>query len=183
MKRYGILSALVLLFGVALTPAFASRHSVKRYMAKETTANMKGMNRICLGWVDLGPDEWAAHGYDTKAQWSDIISSLNAEFASSLPAIYLPERTILAAKEKGDDSASGCDLKIKFSDVYVDYDNYHLFLSIHFIDPKTNTEIGLIPVRPYFGDEWGLRGYLNYALKEVAKKLEVEITDVAPGKK
>ena len=54
-----------------------------------------------------------------------------------------------------------CDLYVKFTDVHVDYDNYHLILAIHFIDPKTGHEIGSIPVRPYYGNDWGLRGYLN----------------------
>jgi len=183
MKRFVVLTALLLLCVACPTPASASRYGVKRYMTKETTVDMKNMHRIFVGWVDLGPDEWAAHGYDNKTQWSDIINSLNAAFASSLPAMYLQGRTIVAAKNKGDEDASGCDLYIKFSDVYVDYDHYHLLLSIHFIDPKTNTEIGSIPARPYYGDNWGLRGYLDYALKEVAKKLQVEVTGVAPGKK
>jgi hypothetical protein len=96
--------------------------------------------------------------------------------------MYLPGRTIVAAKDKGEDITTGCDLYIKFSDVYVDYDHYHLVLSIHFIDPKTNTEIGKIPARPYYGDDWGLKGYLNWALKEVGTKLAVEVTGAAPGK-
>jgi hypothetical protein len=39
----------------------------------------------------------------------------------------------------------GYDLYIRFSDVLIDYGKYHLYLSIHFIDPKTNAEIRSIP--------------------------------------
>jgi hypothetical protein len=137
---------------------------------------MKNMNKIFIGWVDMGPDEWAAHGYAYKDEWADVIGSLNAAFASSLRATYLPGHTIVAAKDKDDTNASGCELYIKFSDVSVDYNSYHLILSIHFIDPKTNTEIGMIPTRPYYGNDWGIRGYLTEALKEVGTKINVEFT-------
>ena len=183
MKRMAIMVALLMICIAFPTPSAGARHSVKRYLTKESTVDMKNMNRICVGWVDLGPDEWAAHGYATKTEWTDVIGSLNAAFASSLPAKYLPGRTITAAKDKGDENAAGCDLYIKFSDVHVAYDSYHLILSIHFIDPKTNTEIAAIPARPYYGNDWGLRGYLTEALKEVGTKLQVEVTGEQQGKK
>jgi hypothetical protein len=183
MKRF-VISAV--LFSLCLAfPArmMAGRHSVPRYLSKETAPDMKNMNKIFVGWVDMGPDEWAAHGYASKTEWVDVIGSLNAAFASSLQATYLPGRTIVAAKDKDDTNAAGCDLYIKFSDVSVDYNNYHLILSIHFIDPKTNTEIGVIPVRPYYGNDWGLRGFLTEALKEVGTKLQVEASGEFQTKK
>jgi hypothetical protein len=77
----------------------------------------------------------------------------------------------------------GTDLYIKFSDVRVDYNNYHLILSIHFIDPRTNSEIASIPLRPYYGNDWGLKNYLKAALDEVGTKVQVEVTGEVPGKK
>jgi hypothetical protein len=183
MKRLVISTVLFSLCLAFPTPSFAGRHSVPRYLHKESAPDMTSMNRIFIGWVDMGPDEWAAHGYATKTEWTDIIGSLNATFASSLPAAYLPGRTIVAAKDKEDTNAAGCDLYIKFSDAHVDYDNYHLILSIHFIDPKTNTEIGMIPARPYYGNDWGLKNYLVMSLKEVGTKLQVEVTGEQKGKK
>ena len=144
---------------------------------------MKNMNHVFLGWVDLGADDWARLGYTTKTEWTDVIGFENAAFLGDLQATYLPGRIITAAKDKGDESAAGNDLYIKFSDVRVDYNNYHLILSIHFIDPKTNAEIGSIPVRPYYGNDWGLRNYLKAALDEVGTKVQVEVTGEAPGKK
>ena len=79
------------------------------------------------------------------------------------------------ARTRGDENAAGYDLYIKFSDAMIDYSKYHLYLSIHFIDPKTNTEIGSIPARPYFGNDWGLVNYLKNALGEVSQKIKVEI--------
>ncbi|MGP8271306.1 MAG: hypothetical protein ACLQLH_14665 [Terracidiphilus sp.] len=183
MKRV-VISAFLLMLCLAFPSSLlAGRHSVKEYKDKETTADMRNMNRIFIGWVDLGADDWGAHGYTTKTDWTNVIESLNSSFNSNLLATYLPGKTLVAAKNKDDVNAAGCDLYIKFSDVHVDYDNYHLILAIHFIDPKTNTEIGSIPIRPYYGNDWGLRGYLNEALKGVGKKLQVEVTGVQGKKK
>jgi hypothetical protein len=167
-------TALVLYLSFS-TPAFAARHKVPVFHNKETTVDMSKMNRIFIGWVDMHEDDWGAHGYQTKQDWVNIIASLNASFSSNLIASDLTGRTLVSAKDKGDENAKDCDLYVKFTDVHVDYDNYHLILAIHFIDPKTGKEIGSIPVRPYYGNDWGLRGYLNEALKQVGQKLQVEI--------
>jgi hypothetical protein len=182
MKRLAIIAALLMICIAFPTPS-AARHGVTRYLSKETTVDMTHMNNVCAGWIDLGPDEWAAHGYSTKTEWVDLISGLNSSFASNLRATYLPGRTITEAKDKDDTNAAGCDVYLKFSDVHVDYDNYHLILAIHFIDPKTKAEIGSIPVRPYYGNDWGLRGFLTQALKEVATKVQVEVTGEVKEKK
>jgi hypothetical protein len=63
------------------------------------------------------------------------------------------------------------------------YNEYNLYLSIHFIDPKTNTEIGSIAARPYFGNDWGFVNYLMAALDEVSKKIRVEVTGEDHSKK
>jgi len=176
MKK-SVVTLTILLFCIAF-PAqmMAGRHNVKRYLTKETTVDMSKMNRVFVGWVDMHDDDWGAHGYGTKQEWTDVIGSLNSAFNSNLITTYLNGRTVVPAKNKDDEDAKDCDLYVKFTDVRVDYDNYHLILAIHFIDPKTGQEIGVIPVRPYYGNDWGLRGYLNEALKEVGVKLRVEIT-------
>ena len=152
----------------------AGRHSVKRYLTKETTVDMSKMNRIFIGWVDMHEDGWAAipMGYSSKEGWAEAIASLNN---SHVVASDLNGHALVFAKNKDDEDAKDCDLYVKFTDVVVDYNDYHLILAIHFIDPKTNQEIGAIPVRPYYGNAWGLSGYLTEALKEVAVKLRVEI--------
>jgi hypothetical protein len=151
---------------------------VPRYLNKESAVDMSNMNRIFVGWVDLGADDRALYGYENKTDWTDIIGSLNSSFSRNL----VPGRTVTGAKNKEDVNASDNDLYIKFSDVRVDYNNYHLILSIHFIDQKTNSEIAMIPVRPYYGNDWGLRNYLKAALDEVGTKVQVEVTG-AQGKK
>jgi hypothetical protein len=179
MKRLAFTATLLLLCVSFPLPSLASRHKVPRYLTKESTVDMANMNHIFVGWVDLGADDWALWGYGNKTDWTDIIGSLNSSFSRSL----VPGRTITSAKDKGDENAAGNDLYIKFSDVRVDYNNYHLILSIHFIDPKTNSEIAAIPVRPYYGNAWGLKNYLKAALDEVSTKVQVEVTGQPPAKK
>jgi hypothetical protein len=175
----------LLLLCISFPASLAARHKVPRYLNKESTVDMSGMNHIFVGWVDLDPDAWALYDDDvrSKAEWTEIIASLNANFARTLQVTYLPGRTITAARDKSDENAAGNDLYIKFSKAQIDYDNYHLLLSIHFIDPKTNTELATVPLRPYFGDASGLRSYLRAALDEIGMKLQVEVTGEAPGKK
>jgi hypothetical protein len=178
MKRLTIAATLLLLC-ISLPTSLQARHKVPRYLTKESTVDMSTMNHIFIGWVDLGADDWALHGYESKSEWTDIIGSLNSSFSRNL----VPGRTIIAAKDKDDENAVGNDLYIKFSDVRVDYNNYHLILSIHFIDPKTNVEIGTIPVRPYYGNDWGLKNYLKAALDEVGTKMQVEVAGELQAKK
>jgi hypothetical protein len=116
MKRLAIITALLLIC-VSFPGSLEARHKVPRYLTKESPVDMKNMNHIFLGWVDLGADDWALHGYDNKTDWTDIIGSLNSSFSRNL----VPGRTITAAKDKGDENAAGNDLYVKFSDVRVDY--------------------------------------------------------------
>jgi len=138
---------------------------------------MSGRNRIFLGWVDLKEDDWAAHGYSSKDEWAAQIPGLNISFQRQCQILLLGGKTVAGAKDKSDEDAAGYDLYIKFSDVLIDYNKYHLYLSIHFIDPKTNTELGFIPARPYFGNDWGFVKYLKSALDEASQKIKVEVTN------
>jgi hypothetical protein len=173
----------LLLLCVSFPTSLAARNKVPRYLNKESSVDMSHMNRVFIGWVDLEPEGWALYDFHSKADWIEVIASLDADFLRGLQATYLHGRTITAAKDKVDENASGSELYIKFSDVRVDYDHEHLVLSIHFIDPKTNAEIASIPVRPYYGDGHNVTEYLKAALDEVGTKLQVEVTGEAPGKK
>jgi hypothetical protein len=192
----GPASLLILVFLLCLVfpvPLMARSHPPR----KETSADMRSLNSIFVGWVNLNPDEWVLYTHDTsgllglggsatswsKAVWIDAINSLNSLFQQRCQSQYLSGRKIAAAKSNGDENASGNDLYIKFSDVRIDYDNYQLILSIHFIDPKTNAEIAMIPARPYYGNASGITEVLNAALDEVGKRVQVEVADEPRGKK
>ena len=159
MKQLSFAATLLLL--CAFFPiSLAARHKVPRYMNRESSVDMSKMSHIFVGWVDLEPDAWALYDFRSRADWTEVIASLNADFARGLQATYLHGRTITAAQQSTNEDASGNDLYIKFSDVRIDYDNEHLLLSIHFINPKTNAEISAIPERPYYGDGHNMTEYL-----------------------
>lgn len=168
---------------ISFPTSLAARNKVPRYLNKESSVDMSHMNRIFVGWVDLEPEAWALYDFRSRADWAEVITSLNADFVRGLQATYLHGRAITSAKDNGDENTSGNDLWIKFSDVRIDYDHEHLILSIDFVDPKTNAEIASIPVRPYYGDGHNVPEYLKAALDEVGTKLQVEVTGEAPGKK
>jgi hypothetical protein len=184
MKQLTFVVTLLLLC-IVFPASLAARHKVPRYLNKESSVDMSKMDHIYVGWVDLGPDAFALYDFRSKADWTEDIAFLNAGFVRDLQAKYLSGRTITAAKDHADENASGNDndLYIKFSDIRVDYDNEHLVLSIHFIDPKTNKEIASIPARPYYGDGHNVTEYLKAALDEVGVKLQVEVTGEAAGTK
>jgi len=182
MKRLAIAATLLLLC-TSLPASLEASHKVPRYLSKESSIDMSHMNRVFLGWVDLEPDAWAPFGYTSKSDWVDTIATLNAGFARSVQTTYLPGRTITAAKDSENEIVAANDLYIKFSDVQVDYENYHLILSIHFINLKTNSEIASIPVRPYYGNTSGIKNYLKAALDEVGRKVQVEVTGETLSKK
>jgi hypothetical protein len=170
-----------LLACIAAQDSLAAR-GAKRYLTKESKADMSGMRSIFLGWVDLVPEDWAVHGYDDKAEWNVAVNRLNNAFQRLCQTKWLSGRAVAGAKERGDESAAGQDLHIKFTDVRIDYNNYLLYLSIHFIDGKTNAELASIPVRAYYGNDWGFERYLRAALEEVNLKIQVEVAGAAAKK-
>jgi len=185
LRRLLVIAALMVPFGLqySLQARGHRRHPPPaRYLYKESTVDMSARQNIFLGWVDIAPEDWARYGYADKGEWERTISRLNMESQSLCHAQWLAGRTIVGAKDRRDENAAGQDLHIRFADVRLDYDNYLLYLSIHFVDPKTNSEIASVPVRPYYGDNWGIERYLRAALEEVNRKIQVEVTGVAAQK-
>jgi hypothetical protein len=129
-----ILFALPLLF-IAFQNSAEAR-GAKRYLAKESTIAMTNMKSAFIGWMDMVPDDWSLHGYESKAEWTSAIDQLNNFFQRQCQTKYLPGLTVTAAKSLGDEKPADSDLYIKFSDIKIDYDQYYLYLSIHFIDSK-----------------------------------------------
>jgi hypothetical protein len=165
MKRSIVVA--VWLLGVAL-PALVT--------AKEKAApvDMKGMNRIFLGWVDISADGYHHQGYSTREEYLAVINHANIAFQELCESKVFPGRTMTAAKSRDDQNTAGNDLYVKFSDVVYDH-KYRLTLSVHFIDLKTNTEIGLIPVRTYTAHLCGLEGCMNKELEKVSEELQKEL--------
>ena len=172
-----------LLVCMGVQPSLAARRrGAKLYPDKETTADMSGKSKIFVGWVDMNEGDYATHGYPSKEVWAGKIQEINGELLR-LCQLKLAGKTVVGAKNKDDVNAAGNDLYIKFTDVKIDYSHYHIYLAIHFIDPATNQEIGSLPDRPYFGNDWGLVNYIKNAMDEAAQKIKVEITGGGDPKK
>lgn len=178
MKRCLFVVAVLLCLG----PLSFVRGS-KPNTTKETAVDLSTKKNIFLGWVDLSPDQWSLWGYENKQDWVQVIEDLNKDFQSSCQGQYLAGRTVTFAKDRNEEDASASDLYIKFSDVAIDHSYYGIRLSIHFIDPHTNTEIASVPSRLYYEKRWfKFQLYMRGALDEVGKKLQAEVTGTAPKK-
>ena len=153
----------LLLFSVALSAPLMAKH-------KESSVDMKGMNHIFLGWVDMSPDDYHHQGYSTREQYLAVINQANTVFQANCQSKVFPGRTMTAAKSRSDESTAGNDLYVKFSDVVYDH-KYRLHLSIHFIDLKTNAEIGSVPLKTYKAHLCGLEGCMNKELEDVGSEI------------
>jgi hypothetical protein len=171
MRQVAIVT--LLLFSVALSAPLMAKH-------KESSVDMKGMNHIFLGWVDMSPDDYHHQGYSTREEYLAVINHANTIFQETCQSKVFSGRTMTAAKSRSDENTAGNDLYVKFSDASYDH-KYRLHLSIHFIDLKTNTEIGSVPLRTYTAHLCGLEGCMNKELEEVSHDLRREIGGGATG--
>jgi hypothetical protein len=80
-----------------------------------------------------------------------------------------------AAKSRDDQNTAGNDVYVKFSDVSYDH-KYRLHLAIHFIDLKTNAEIGSVPLNTYTAHMCGLEGCMIKELDKVGEELQKEFS-------
>ena len=144
-------------------------------MAKQKLApvDMKGMNKVFLGWVNISADDYHHQGYATREEYQAVINHANAAFQEGSQAKAFSGRTMTAAKNQGDENTAGNDVYVKFSDVTYDH-KYRLHLSVHFIDLKSNAEIGSIPLQTYSAHMCGLEGCLIKELDQVNGELQKE---------
>jgi len=177
---------IMILFTLTLGQTLLQAGGPKRYLEKETPADMTRAKNVYLGWLDMNPQDWATYGYSTEEEWKQVINELNNWFQAMCRTKYLKGRNVTGAKNATDQNTLGQDLFIKFSKVSIDYDNLYLVLGIEFIDPKTDSVLGTIPVRQYykgiFWTPWGFERYLYNDLEEVNLKLQIEVTRRASAK-
>jgi hypothetical protein len=158
---------------VGMVVCLSSHSPLEARESKETKAKLSAAKSIFLGWVDLPADGWGLWGYPNQEAWMDAIKTLNLNFQSNCRSNYLPGRLVTAAKDRNDENAAGSDLYIKFSDVHIDPETYGVSLSIHFIDPKTSTEIASVPSQLYYERRlFQFASYVSAALDDVG--LEVQ---------
>lgn len=174
MKRLVLIVGILACLG--LQSSLEARGAKNSY-TKETTPDMSATKKVFLGWVDLPADQWNLWGYSGREDWAQTIKDINQEFQNSCQTRYLQGMVVTAAKDRSDENAAGNDLAIKFQDIHIDQKTYGISLSIHFIDPKTNSEIAVVPPHLYYEKRmWKFQSYMQEALEDVGKKMQVEIT-------
>jgi hypothetical protein len=169
MKRFVLVAALALL-------CIASPTVVDARGAK-STVDMSKMDKIFVGWVDFDPAQYRVLDYDTKKEWSDVIDQVNATFQDDLKTKYLAGRTLTMAKNREDVDTAGNDLYIKFTNASEDK-GYRLHIAVHFIDPKTNTELAVIPENRYGAHVCGLVGCMEKELDKVGELINKQVGPV-----
>jgi len=168
MKRAVLIALLLLCVAV-------SGSLIAKEKEKANPVNMKDISRVFVGWVDINPEDYHMQGYSTKQEWLDVISGANDTFQKSLASSKaLSGRTVTTAKNRDDANTAGNDLSIKFSDVQFDK-KYRLHLAVHFMDVKTNTEVGSIPAKTYGAHLCSLSGCMDKELEEVNREVQKEL--------
>lgn len=139
---------------------------------KPTPVDIKNMNKVFIGWVGVNPEDYHKLGYSSKEEWAGVINGANANFQKELAASSaFAGKTVTSAKDRTDENTAGNDLYVKFTDVEFDH-KYRLHAAVHFIDLKSNSEIGSVPVETYVGHLCSLSGCLDKELGEVNRKIQ-----------
>ncbi len=170
MKRGAVIS--ILLFTLALPTALLGREKPK-------PVDMKNIKTVFIGWVAVNPEDYHMQGYRTKAEYTTTIQNANLAFQKKLQGLKgLSGRTVTAAKDSTDTNADGSDLYIKFSDVQFDH-KYRLHIAVHFVDPKTNNELGSIPLESYSAHFCTLSTCMDKELDEVSSEIGKQLASGA----
>ena len=117
MKRATVIA--IWLFSIALPVLLIAKQ-------KAAPVDMKGMNRVYLGWVDVNTDDYHHQGYATREEYGAVINHANAAFQESCQSKAFSGRTMTAAKSKSDENTAGNDVYVKFSDVSYDLSLIHI---------------------------------------------------------
>jgi hypothetical protein len=167
MKRFALLAVALLLF-FTLPSSIEAR-------ATKSGIDMSNKNKIFVGWVDLSPDEYRLLDYDSKADWATVIDNVNTNFQSDLKSEFLVGRTLTMAKNREDTNPGDSDLYIKFTDASEDK-GYRLHIAVHFIDPKTNTELAVIPADRYGAHVCTLEGCIEKELDKIGGLISKQLS-------
>jgi len=166
MKRSVIIPLLLLVLAIPLSlPA----------KEKGKPVDMTNVKTVYIGWVDVNPEDYHLQGYKTKQDWINAINAANEAFQKRCAGLKgMAGKTVTGAKEKGDADAANSDLYVKFTEVNFDH-GYRLHIAVHFLDPKTNNELGSIPFRTHGAHFCTLSTCLDKELDEVGFEIDKQL--------
>lgn len=168
MKRGPIVSLLLLV--MAFPTAVLAKDKGK-------PVDVKNIKTVFVGWVDVNPDDYKKQGYSTKQEWVNVINQANQDFQKQCQGLStLSGKSVTGATDKSDAGASGSDLYVKFSEVQFDH-KYRLHIAVHFLDPKTNNELGSIPLDSHGAHFCTLSTCMEKELNEVSSEIGKHLTN------
>jgi len=149
--------------------------SSPNYTKEDISVDLKGYRSVHIDWVDLIEEDWSRLHYGDSTEWKNDINMLNKNFQNNLKKYWLNNINLTVAKSARSSTNSRSGLLVKFREVYVDYDNYNLHLTIDYIDLNSKRLLKTVKREAYYGNNWGLTGYLSYALDEVSERITWDI--------
>ena len=143
--------------------------------SKSSDVEMTFYENIHVSWIDFLEENWPIHGYRNVDDWKNDIEYLNRNFQLNLKGYWLDNKNLSFSDNKNFTDYPAEGLLIALDEVFIDSNNYKLYLSIEFIDLKTNETLLKLKKRAYYGNQFGFTGYLTYALDEVSQRITLEI--------
>ncbi|MHA1630048.1 MAG: hypothetical protein ACTSVS_07645 [Candidatus Heimdallarchaeota archaeon] len=135
------------------------------------TIDLTKYNKIHVHWIDFREMYWRAHGYNNIDDWKNDIAYLNESFQMNLGQYWLAGKEVIFSENKDSKNYPPEGLLVTFDDVYIDYNNYYLHLSMKFTDLSNNETLLKLEQEAYYGNNYGFTGYLTYALDNVAQRI------------
>lgn len=138
---------------------------------KPVNVDFRKYRTVHVDWINLMEKNWRIHGYHSTREWKSDIAYLNRGFQSGLEQYWLQGKKVSFSREKDDKKYPSRGLLITFDDAVIDYNTYNLHLSLKFVDLKTKEVLYTVSREAYYGNQWGFKGFLSYALDEVSRQI------------
>ena len=155
MKRHRIIIILYFIINLIILGC-SPWYGIKN--RSNSISNLKGYNKIYIGWLDLGKNNWEKYGYSNQKEWLAAIKNLNH---NSLPYYLrknMPNKEIVVPRIENEAIPKDMELLIKYSNSkYYQWGNTDgeviymsegvkakddiLETTMQFIDLKTNKEL------------------------------------------
>ncbi|MCL5278245.1 MAG: hypothetical protein M1517_10810 [Deltaproteobacteria bacterium] len=149
------------------------------------TEQFQKFNRIYVGWVDFGEQNWTKYGYGTKGEWTDEIRTQNIDSLQSYTRGYMKGWNVIGADSRS--SVTPWDqntLVILFSHVSLTPGTNQFRCEMSFYDGGTrkllkrvNEQPSPISYNPYGGwSNASFSGQLSNSMSGVAYDIKYYLT-------
>ncbi len=149
------------------------------------TKQYQKFNRIYVGWMDLGENNYAAYGYGTKREWEQEIKSQNIDSLQEYTREYMKRWNVIGANSKtAVITRDPNTLLIKFTHVVLTPGTGQLTCTMSFYDGGTGKLLKTVHEAPSSVDynpwggysNWSFSGKLSNSLSGVAYDIKYYLT-------